>query len=152
LHADDTPHRLALGIAIGMWIALLPLVGVQMVVSAALCHPFRANKVVAMALAWITNPFTIIPVYLPMYWLGTWLLGMDAIPYQAFVDIFFPPGDLGWWGSVSASWTAMMAIFAPLWLGSGLVATAIAVPSYFLSERFIVWYRSRRSQGDSAAS
>jgi uncharacterized protein (DUF2062 family) len=144
LHAQDSPHRLALGVAIGMWVALLPLVGVQMVTSAALVHPFKGNKVVAMAMAWVSNPLTLIPVYLPCYWLGAWLLGMDAIPYHEFVEIFFPPESVGWWGTLSATWSAMMAIFLPLWLGCGIVATAVSVPLYFVTERVVTWYRVRR--------
>ena len=31
LHADDTPHRLALGIALGVFVAWTPTVGLQMV-------------------------------------------------------------------------------------------------------------------------
>lgn len=143
LHADDSPHRLALGAAIGMWVALLPLVGVQMIVSATLCHPFKGNKVVGMAMAWVSNPLTLIPCYLPMYWLGCWLLGLDAIPYDDFVAIFFP--DEGTWvARVSATWRAMLGIFGPLWLGSGIIATVVAIPTYFVSERLITAYRLRR--------
>lgn len=144
LHAQDSPHRLALGVSIGLWVALLPLVGVQMITSAALVHPFKGNKVVAMAMAWVSNPLTLIPVYLPCYWLGCWILGMDAIPYQEFVDIFFPPEATGWWGSLSATWTAMLAVFGPLWLGCGIVATVVAVPFYFITERVVTVYRMRR--------
>lgn len=144
LHADDSPHRLAIGAGIGMWVALLPLVGVQMVTSAALVHPFKGNKVVAMAMAWVSNPFTLIPVYLPCYWLGCWILGLDAIPYDDFVTIFFPPEGAGWWARVSATWSAMMDIFLPLWLGCFIVATAVAVPTYFITERGVTWYRMKR--------
>jgi uncharacterized protein len=144
LHADDSPHRLALGVGIGMWIALLPLVGVQMVVSAILCHPVKGNKVVAMAMAWVSNPITLVPIFLPCYWLGCWILGLDAIPYEDFVAIFFPPEGGGWMARVQATWSAMMGIFGPLWLGCLIVATAVAIPTYFVAERGITWYRLRR--------
>ena len=143
LQATDSPHRISLGVELGMWIALLPLVGVQMVVSAALCHPFKANKVVAMAMAWVSNPITLVPIFLPCYWLGCWLLGMDAIPYDDFVAIFFPD-EPGWLARVQATWQAMVAIFAPLWLGSLIVATVVAIPTYFVTERIVTWYRLRR--------
>lgn len=144
LHAADSPHRVALGSAIGMWVALLPLVGIQMIVSATLCHPVKGNKAIAMAMAWVSNPVTIVPIFLPCYWLGCLILGMDAIPYEDFVAVFFPPEGTGFLGSIAASWRAMMAIFAPLWLGSGIVATAVAVPTYFITERGVTWYRLRR--------
>lgn len=143
LHAADSPHRIALGVGIGMFIALLPLVGVQMVISAVLCHPFKANKAVAVALAWVSNPVTLIPIYLPMYWLGCVMLGIEAIPYDNFVAIFFPE-EGGFIASLTATYTAMLDIFVPLWLGSFVVAVAIAVPCYFLTLRVVTAYRMRR--------
>ncbi len=126
-----------------MFIALLPLVGVQMVISAVLCHPFKANKAVAVALAWVSNPVTLIPIYLPMYWLGCVMLGIEAIPYDNFVAIFFPE-EGGFIASLTATYTAMLDIFVPLWLGSFVVAVAIAVPCYFLTLRVVTAYRMRR--------
>jgi len=143
LRASDSPHRIALGVGIGMWVALLPLVGIQMITSAALCHPVKGNKVVSMAMAWVSNPITLVPIFLPCYWLGCWLLGLDAIPYEDFVAIFFPE-EGSWWARVSATWRAMMGIFGPLWLGSLIVATTVAVPTYFITERVVTWYRLRR--------
>lgn len=142
LHADDTPHRLALGLAIGLWVSLMPIIGAQMVTSAAICHPFRANKAVAMAMAWVTNPVTIVPIFLPCYGLGCWLLDVDPLPRDQFAAIFFPAEE-GAWARVAATWQAMTAVFAPLWLGCALVATAVSVPAYFLVERGITAYRAR---------
>ena len=64
LHADDTPHRIALGVAAGLFIGLTPTVGFQMVLAVALAAALRANKVVCIPMVWITNPFTIIPIYI----------------------------------------------------------------------------------------
>jgi uncharacterized protein len=143
LHAADSPHRIALGVAIGLFIALLPLVGVQMVLAAVACHPFKANKAVAVALAWVSNPVTLIPIYLPMYWFGCVMLGLDAIPYEAFVAIFFP-AEGGFVASLWATYTAMLDIFVPLWLGSTVVAVALSVPGYFITLRGVTAYRMRR--------
>ncbi len=40
LHADDTPHSIALGTAIAVFIAILPLVGIQMFLSVAVAALF----------------------------------------------------------------------------------------------------------------
>ena len=63
LHVDDTPHRIALGVAIGMFVAWTPTIGFQMGLTVLLCALFRANKLVGVPLVWISNPLTIIPVY-----------------------------------------------------------------------------------------
>jgi len=113
------------------------------VVSEVLCIPFKANKVVAMAMAWVSNPLTLVPIFLPCYWLGCLILGLDAIPYDDFVRIFSPE-VAGWWNKISATWSAMLAIFGPLWLGCAIVATVVAVPCYFITERAVTWYRLKR--------
>lgn len=143
LRAADSPHRLALGVAIGLFIALLPLVGIQMFIAAIACHPFKANKAVAMAMAWVSNPLTLVPVFLPCYWLGCLMLGLDPIPYESFVAIFSPETG-GFIASVTATWTAMLDIFLPLSLGCLVVATVFGVASYFISRRMIVAYRLKR--------
>lgn len=143
LHAADSPHRIALGMAIGVFIALLPLVGVQMLLAAIICHPFKANKAVSVAMAWISNPVTLVPIYLPFYWLGCVMIGLDPIPYESFVAIFFPE-EGGLVASLMATWTAMLDIFVPLWLGSSVAAIAFSVPSYFLTRRIVTAYRMRR--------
>ena len=70
LHIDDTPHRIAFGVAIGLFVAVTPTIGLQMVIGAMLATALRANKVLPVALAWITNPVTAVPVF---YF--NWLVG-----------------------------------------------------------------------------
>ena len=48
LHADDPPHRLALGVAIGMFMTFTPTVGVQSILVALTAWVLRANKLVGM--------------------------------------------------------------------------------------------------------
>lgn len=143
LRAADSPHRLALGVAIGLFIALLPLVGIQMFIAAVVCHPVKANKAVAVAMAWVSNPLTLVPIFLPCYWLGAAMLGLEAIPYESFVAIFTPE-EGGLIESLYATYVAMLDIMAPLWLGCAVVATAFALPSYFLFRSMITRYRLRR--------
>ncbi|MBV10370.1 MAG: hypothetical protein CMN21_14270, partial [Rubinisphaera sp.] len=59
---DDTPHSIALGTSIGVFVAMTPTVGIQMVVVlliAALCKPFfRFNQVAGLIAVYISNPVT----------------------------------------------------------------------------------------------
>ena len=48
LHTDDRPSRIARGVAIGMFIAWLPLIGLQMLLVLGLSFIFRANKVAGL--------------------------------------------------------------------------------------------------------
>jgi uncharacterized protein (DUF2062 family) len=58
----------------GSVLALLPLFGVQLPASVALCLLARANLPVCAALQFITNPLTLVPVYGFTYWVGDLLL------------------------------------------------------------------------------
>ena len=56
LSLNDSPHDIALGLALGIFTGFLPLMGIQMGVVLIFALPFRkANKVAAVAGVWITN-------------------------------------------------------------------------------------------------
>lgn len=61
---------MARGVAVGLFVALTPTLGVQTLLMLALCVLFRANFAVAFAVSWISNPFTLGPLYLGYYFLG----------------------------------------------------------------------------------
>ena len=48
LHVDDSPHRIALGTALGILVAYMPPFGFHMVLAALLAVILRANKFVAL--------------------------------------------------------------------------------------------------------
>ena len=82
LHTDDSPSRIARGVAIGMFMAWLPLMGLQMLLVLAFSFIFRANKVVGLPVVWISNPFTLGPIYYPGYLLGSALLRSPPVSIE----------------------------------------------------------------------
>lgn len=146
LHVDDTPHRIALGMAIGMFVAWTPTIGLQMMLTVVLATLLRANKVVGVPFAWISNPLTLVPVYYPSYLLGKWLLGSHSPPPD-FAKMFTVGGS--WWGEVwfnrvQAWWQATMHAFWPLWVGSVITGLILAAIVYFSMYHLIVFYREHR--------
>ena len=81
-----SPHSIALGLAIGLWWALTPTVGIQMTVSFIFCTVARANVPIALAMCWVSNPVTFIPMYYGYYWLGLILLNTPATPWEEFKE------------------------------------------------------------------
>lgn len=93
LHADDTPQSLALAFGIGMFVAFTPTIGLQMVISGLIAWILRINKPVAIAVVWISNPITTVPIFVPCYLLGALLMGQPVGYEQAYFqikDIFVP--------------------------------------------------------------
>jgi len=60
----------ARGVAIGLFVALTPTVGLQTFLMLALCLLLRGNFLFAFAVSWISNPITLGPLYLGYYLLG----------------------------------------------------------------------------------
>ncbi len=85
------PRHIVRAIYLGWIIALIPIYGFQMVVAFIASLYFRANCLIAMALQWITNPFTIGPILVGQYLLGdyvfTHFFGVTPID-NSFVGIF----------------------------------------------------------------
>ena len=140
IHADDTPHRIALGVACGMFVCFTPTIPFQMVLAVALSWLLRANKVVGIPLVWLSNPATMVPIFLPQYLLGCQLLGMKAMDVdfskltQTYTD---------WDEQFLVAWGLMEKIFWPLWLGSIIISTLVGIASYYFSLFLIIRYRNR---------
>lgn len=143
LHADDPPHRLALGVAIGIFVTFTPTIGFQMALVVFLAWLLRANKVVGVPLVWITNPATIVPIYYPCYVVGRVLLGHESIGWEWWMELTRPPVD-GWWPTVQFYWGRTVEIAAPLWLGCIVVASLLAVLTYAAVSYAVRAYRLRR--------
>ena len=64
--------------ALGMFVAFLPI-PLQMVAVSLGAVAFRVNLPLSLSLIFITNPFTMGPVFYFCYRLGTWLTGYQAL-------------------------------------------------------------------------
>lgn len=149
LHTDDTPHAIAMGTALATLVAFLPLVGIQTMVAVGLAALFRANKAVCVPIVWITNPFTMVPIYGACFGLGRFLLaatnGIDEtvvlskLQEQQSIGILDP-----------AFWTGILNQLAhaslDLWLGCTIVGVVLALASYVVARWGVVTYRERRRQ------
>lgn len=152
--ATGTSHQIALGVAIGFFVAWLPIIGIQMVVSVALCQIFRANKVVPIFPVWLTNPATMVPIYSFNYWVGWLVVGgppLSAIVIILMKMIEIPAGaeDMGrleaWWNGIKHAFGELLSMgwdmLLPLCLGSAIIGLALAVPSYYLTRKFVDSFR-----------
>lgn len=152
--ATGTAHQIAMGVAIGFFVGWLPIVGIQMAVAVVVCAIFKANKVVPIFPIWLTNPVTIVPIYSFNYWIG-WLI-VGGPPLTDLADILRrmitppqPTEDMGrfavWWDGIKHSFHELVGMGwdmqLPLWLGCVIVGLALAVPSYYISYKFVESFR-----------
>lgn len=116
----DTPQRLALAFAVGVFIAFSPVIGLHTLMAVAIIWVFRMNTVVLFTGALINNPWTIVPLYAFCLWFGIHLTGSDI----STPDI---P-----WGSVGMAelFQMLMPYLWPFVAGTLVAGAAAAVLAY----------------------
>ncbi|MDX1606076.1 MAG: DUF2062 domain-containing protein [Candidatus Competibacterales bacterium] len=125
------------GLGIGVFVAFIPL-PLQMVIAAALALWWRANLPLSVAAVWITNPFTMPPIFFISYQFGVWLL--TTWPFNVLVRL--SPADDWFLHSLGA-------YGGPLLLGSlvlGLCAGLLTFTVVRLIWRWHVVVANRRRQ------
>ena len=75
----DSPRKIALSFGIGVFLGMSPLLGLHTILGIVLAWGLRLNKFVTIVGVYVTNPWTIVPIYTFATWLGARLLGMDHI-------------------------------------------------------------------------
>lgn len=150
--AQGSPPSIARGGAMGMWVALTPTVGAQMLIVTALAVPLRASLPVALAMVWISNPVTIVPLYFAFYLLGALLLGQGHTGFQEFADLLTAHLDALSAGEVGLVDTMLglgHEIFWPMVVGSVVIASLAAVPTYYLMYAVARRAQARRARDGS---
>jgi uncharacterized protein len=142
LHADDPLHRLALGIAIGIFVTFTPTIGAQMAIVVFLAWLLNANKLVGVPLVWISNPVTFVPIYYPCYWLGQKLLDLPDKNAAWWHTLHTPP--TGRTAALHFYYGKIIEIILPLTVGCLIISTLLAVAAYYFSYFAIRTYRVRR--------
>jgi len=110
-------HSVSDAFAVGLFMAFVPI-PLQMIPAAAFAIYFRANLPISVALVWITNPFTMPPVYYFCYKLGTWILGTKLRDFEFAISWSWLANELGY-------------IWQPFLLGCFIVSTLSAIAGYY---------------------
>ncbi len=122
LSVKDTPHRISLAFSVGILIGMSPLFGIHTILGLVVSSVFRLNRLVTIAGVYVTNPWTIIPVYTFSTWVGVKCLGISKI---------LPEVD---WRNIT--FTALLNDFSPLLMpfivGTALVGVVASLASYVI--------------------
>ena len=120
LEVKDTPHRISMAFAVGIFIGMSPLFGIHTLLGLLVAYVFRLNKLTTIVGVYITNLWTIIPIYTFSTWVGARCLGVNKI---------LPDID---WRHVTFS--ALINDFSPLFMpfivGTVIIGILSSVISY----------------------
>jgi hypothetical protein len=142
IYSRSSSQSIAAGAAVGVFVGFTPTVGFQMVISALAATVLRVNRLAAIFPVWITNPFTIVPIYYFEYQVGTWVWPAEEGPHvverlNVLADKISAVTVSDFWSSMSAVFAAMGSLGAdvlvPLMLGSLVVGIVCAAATYPLT-------------------
>ena len=130
LHRPNLWHlnrrSVSLAFAIGLWAMYTPPLPWQMAIAGVLAIYFNANLPIAVALVWITNPVTWLPMYYAAYKVGAAVLGQGSFQFEQFSQLF--------------SIEKALELGAPLLLGCFILMNLGAALGYFGVQFF--WRRA----------
>ncbi len=142
LRSNGTPHKIALAIALGLFVGIaIPYFG-QTVIVIILAVIFRTNKILAFAATWVSNPYTV-PFYYPVLcYIGSKILGAGLTFNRIQHEIL---------GIVhSFSWHNLFALgfeLAASFIVGGIIVGVISgVAGYYIVYKIITRYRNKKSR------
>ncbi len=153
----DTPHKIALGAAMGVFMVFSPLFGLHILLAMFLAYIFRGNILAALITTWFGNPVTFPFVAAGALKLGSAILGGAAGNHRNgdSVMLLFEHAIGGFWSLVK-SWFGFghaktdglhmffSEIFLPYLVGGTLLGILFAVLTYAVSRPLINIYQIRR--------
>jgi uncharacterized protein (DUF2062 family) len=116
---------------IGLFIAFIPM-PMQMLAIVAFIPFTRFNVPIALAICWLSNPFTMPFMYYIEYATGSFILGMETTPVEISVDWFTQ--NIG-------------NIFIPLYVGTAFYSIVGSSLGYYLVNH--LWRSSVKKDQDS---
>ena len=123
----------------GIWIAMLPIVGIQMLVVFFLALIVRANLPLIVALQWISNPLTMAPIYFADYEIGLLILELFGVDYGSNKLL---TAEFDWSGMEFADLWELVDTFPPMMVGGSVVGISLGVLAVFLYKAMAKLYKS----------
>ncbi|MET0406936.1 MAG: DUF2062 domain-containing protein [Hyphomicrobium sp.] len=151
LRVRATPHAVALGFAIGVFMACTPFLGVQTILALVVAFVFRVSMLAALLGTFIGNPLSWPAIWSASYVAGALLLGQDP---GYVTDHFSETANaLGATlvaqspDTLSLVFNILSPIIEPMVVGGILVGLIAAVFSYYPTRRAVRLFQRHRSVG-----
>lgn len=156
MHLHASPHEIALGCALGAFVSITPLLGVQTLLAVVLCLVLRGNVPAAVIGTFVGNPLS-----WPFIWVSTYIMGLQMVGLEGSFD----PAAVQ--RNIELLWSALLdpsprlldataSLFWPLlWpmlAGSVPIGLLTAAIVYYISRNAVRGWRLRIMNRASAAA
>jgi uncharacterized protein len=122
LAEDASPEKIARGAALGVFLAVLPILGIQSVFAISLAVFFRINRIACLSFTGVNNPLTMVFIYGFNFYIGSLIFPVN-VTLENFKTI---ARNLEWNSLVKLG----HEIIVPLAAGSLIVAVFAAIGTY----------------------
>ncbi|MBI5025145.1 MAG: DUF2062 domain-containing protein [Nitrospirae bacterium] len=136
---DDTPEKIALGMAIGIALGILPTFGIGTFLAIGLAFLLRANRLSAILGTFIMNPWVA-----PFFWMLSYAIG----------GLFLGKG----WSNIQAEWELYKNnakslgeligkdILLPYIIGNVILTVILAITGYIITLKLVRIYRETKKR------
>ncbi|MEM1289728.1 MAG: DUF2062 domain-containing protein [Pseudomonadota bacterium] len=151
----DPPHRIARGIAAGVFVSFSPFFGLHFIAAAGVAVILQGNILAALMATFAGNPFTFPFMAAVAIELGQWILGLeDTIPLQRVFGSFAQASSELWHNAMTpftgekARWDRLAwfwaNVFLPYLVGGIIPGLVAGAASYMLALPAVKAYQARR--------
>ena len=147
---SDPPHRLALSLAVGVFIGCTPFWGIQTGLSILVALVFRLNRAATVTATWLNLPWIAPFVYGAALEIGSRLVPTRVVGRGPWLAHFREVPTLGWQDMVEL----LQEISVRLLIGTTILGALAAMATYVVAFTLISARRSRAAravQGPPAA-
>ena len=152
----DTPHKIAIGIAIGMFCSFTPFFGLHFFLAAFLAYIFKGNIVAALFGTFFGNPITWPFIASFSVKLGQIILGHPVTNFETFLEHFVEASDAtiqgvkSLFGYGESDWILLYnffrELFLPYFIGGFVLGLVAALFTYFVFRPIIYAYKVTRKK------
>ena len=130
MRIEGSPRGIARGLALGVFVGLLPIVPLHMVTALGLAYIFKGSKVAAVLGTWVSNPLDMVPLYLLAYYVG-----------RALAPFNIPALDTSRL-SLSEMFSDGLGLILVMLTGGFLIALPAALITYFAALKAVRRYQA----------
>ena len=150
LRLKGEPHELALGMALGVFTGMLPILPFQIALAVALALLFKASKITAALGTWVSNPLNLYFIYLYDFKLGAYLLGLEK-GHEIIKSVM---ASINRGDAVVVIWSKLLSsgitLVSALLIGGIIIGAVLATPTYFIFlkvfQKLREWRHKRKAE------